>query len=141
MATNRYTYSRGTLAGRVLAISLCVLVLPLIFHSLFLYRDEYRLEVEDTRKNLATIGNDRASLMGQIVRLKANMLTVFGEEGSRHAKEFGIETIPLPPSVGTATQFIIANREQNALLVGEKKSATTAFVIAIPFHQFLANFV
>lgn len=139
---NRPLNPTGSLAWRVLIISVLLLVLPLALRALFLFKQEYQLKLHDVSKTLEVIVKDRAYLIGQIIHIKANMLDIFDPEDEKFARELHIERVPLPSSESHLPQgghFILTSKRRSALIVGKKESASTAIIVAIPFSQFVQN--
>lgn len=59
---------RGSLAQRVLLISIALLGLPLLVHTFFLYHREYRENLDDTFLTLRSLGESRALYLEQMIQ-------------------------------------------------------------------------
>ncbi len=63
-----------SLAARIFFINVLILVLPLLVHSVFSYREEYKLQVKDAFTSLRIIASNRARLLQDLFKAQENML-------------------------------------------------------------------
>lgn len=127
----------GSLTRRVFLISLFLLIIPLFFQSLFLYRQEYETKLEDVKQILDWIGKEREAAIEQLIQMDWNILDFVGGDIDKHRKEFQIERVNLPQGVGD--KFAISSVRRGALLVGKKETSNYALVIPVPFDELIAN--
>lgn len=69
----------GTLAARVLFISVLLLALPLLIHSLLMYRQEYKDYRQELFLSLKLIGESRVLLIDQMVESQETFLRIVEE--------------------------------------------------------------
>jgi phosphoserine phosphatase RsbU/P len=65
---------RFTLALRVISVSLLLLIIPLVFHLMWMYRHDYTNRKKDLFLSLNILGESRASLVDQIISSKIDFL-------------------------------------------------------------------
>lgn len=120
-------HPQGTLAWRILTVAVFLLVIPLFFQSLFLYKQEYEEKIIDTKANLQVLAKERAHLIKELILMNWLLLN------SSDVKQLYIKEIPLPS--GVKEEFVWVDSRRDALLVGKKKTDQTAQVVLIPFSQ------
>ncbi|HSX27132.1 MAG TPA: SpoIIE family protein phosphatase [Chlamydiales bacterium] len=125
----------GSLARRVLLVSLLLLVIPLFLQSLFLYRQEYKQKLEDVQEILTILAKEREGLIQQMILMDWALLDAVIHDVPEHSKQLKIEEVLLRDQ--EEDHFTKLDRRRDALLVSKKESYTNALVIPIPFTQFI----
>ncbi len=74
----------GSLARRVLYGGLALLGLPLLIHTLFLYKREYNLNVADAFESLGLLAMSRALYIDQLIRNQQNILEAIWSDFPSH---------------------------------------------------------
>lgn len=69
----------GSLALRVFLVSLIFLVVPILFHSYFMYRQEYRLNMYELFLELELVGSGKGELIERLISLRQDNLTTIAE--------------------------------------------------------------
>lgn len=123
----------GSLAGRVLIVSVLFLAIPLFVESLFLYFQEYAQESGEVEQALRILANERGALIEERIGSRWDILRTVSGDVQRHAKQWNIE--PYEGATKLPEFFAVANRKRNALLVGRKEPSGRAWAIPIPFSQ------
>ncbi len=95
----RIKHLGGTLALRVILVSLALLVIPLFLHSLFLYREEYKSTLEDVKENLNLAAKADVALLEERLALQWQMLDMNPDLG-----------VPINTPVGSADHFVYFRR-------------------------------
>ncbi len=113
----------GSLAQRALLVSLCLLVIPLFFHSFFLYRSEYQETLADAKENLTLAVKAQKAILEQRIHLQWQML-----DGGGAAFE-----VSKPP--GLPDYFAFIDLEKHALYVGKEISKGRAIAVANPMDE------
>lgn len=125
----------GSLARRILTVSILLLVIPLFLQSLFLYRQEYEQKLDDVKADLALLANERAHLVEETIEMDWHFLEenrgAFESGITRNVKQLYIQRIPLPQNV--SDRFLLVSKSRETMLVGIVDSDTTALVVSIPF--------
>lgn len=125
----------GSLARRVLLVSVLLLAIPLFLETLFLYRQEYKQKFKDTQEILFVLAKEREGIIQQTILSNWNILEIASSDPGKYGKQWKIESLPLQTQV--ADQFTLSSRRREALLVGRKMSSQRALVIAVPFSQLI----
>lgn len=123
----------GSLARRVLTVSLFLLVIPLFLQNLFLYRQEYRQKLNDVKQILVLLGKERVGLIDQILQMQWKILDLAAEDPKAHVLD--LKTLPLSPK--TAERFVGVEPETDTLWVGKKTGPEQGIAIPIPFQQLI----
>lgn len=138
----------GSFSRRILLVTILLLVIPLFFQSILLYREEYKQKLEDVSHDLDLLAKERVHFIKEIIQVNSYLLDTFphnetfcggppiDECGTKegplaHVKRLYIERIPMPQGVGN--RFVLASKSREALLVGKRDSNGQALVIPIPF--------
>jgi len=147
MTDSKFTkqhHPTGSLAFRVLVISLVLLVIPLFVQSIILYHQEYEEWLSDAQGDLELIGKERAHLIEEKITMSWTLLELIAdqEEGvpktyfsraKNYVKPFYINKIPLPR--GAKGNFAMINSRNNAIIIGREESKTEALVTRIPMTE------
>ena len=120
----------GSLAQRAVLISLCLLVVPLFLHSLFLYRHGYQIKLIDVEEDLLIISHAQKTILEERMQIEWQLLDQLTNDREMMSR-FNVQEILLPQ--GVSEHFAIANTPQDALLVGKQISPTKAIVLATSF--------
>ena len=134
MADSKLTkkpHTAGSLAWRILGVSILLLIIPLFLQSLFLYKQEYNQKLKDVEIDLRLLVQERIHLIEEIIHMNWDLLDSWSSPGSLGIRSSIVERIPTP--VGVEEHFLVASRSREALLVGKKESKNTSLVIPIPF--------
>lgn len=126
----------GSLARRILTISILLLVIPLFLHSFFLYRQEYKQALAEWTEDLDVVAKERAHLIKETIQLNWALLDVLSANTSDNPQAnpsgpFHVEKIPFPQ--GVPDKFVLLSKSRNAIIVGKKHCKTMALIIPIPF--------
>lgn len=138
----------GSLARRILTISILFLAIPLFLQDLVLSRQEYQENIQAAKDYLQVIAQERALFieetiqaywthLDQIERLAQLPSVPFLSPKSGNVKPLYMQKIPLPQGVGD--HFALVSSRRGALLVGKKGSEVGAWVIAIPLSELLGG--
>lgn len=130
-------YPTGSLARRILTVSVLLLVIPLFFQSLYLYRQEYKQKLSDVQTDLRVLGEERGHLIHEMVEMNWILLDVVSADAEQHVKRFYIDRIPLPQ--GVPDRFLLASKSREALLVGKRESDASALITSIPFSAIVRD--
>lgn len=121
----------GSLAWRALIVSLCLLVLPLLFHSLFLYRADDLHNLKDVQSALRLTIDAQKALVEEQLMLQWGVLDAMDGASDEDLRRFEIQQIVTPPNV--PDHFAVVDK--NILYVGKKlyanPSASLAFVSSV----------
>ena len=118
----------GSLAQRAVVVSLCLLVVPLFLHSLFLYRSEYRAELADVQENIELTAKAQKAILEERLGVQWQILDAAAtQRGSDFKKQLGIIEISMPS--GVPDHFVVVNLRDDVLLAGKKISPTEALAI------------
>lgn len=129
----------GSLARRVLFVSLLLLVLPLFLQSLLQYREEYKIQKGEAEQVLKILGSERLALIDQQIAMDWKILDTVATDVAQHAKQWNVEQIDLPK--GASDHFVQVSLRRDALIAGKKSSNTSAIAIAIPFQKLIERLV
>lgn len=127
--------SAGSLARRVVLISIALLAFPLLLHTLFLYREEYQQKIEDIQLTVRVIGEAQKALLEERMELLWNLLDAVGEDYGNFARELRIAEIPLPSKA--KAHFAYIDPRQEVLFVGKEMPQQRALVITTPLVQLM----
>ncbi len=127
----------GSLALRVFAVSFLLLIIPLFFQNLFLYRQEYEYRLADVKEILDVIGKEREAAIEQFIQMEWEILDIVTADINNHIDQLQLQEIPMPK--GASDHFAIANARKNALLIGKKISTGYAAVVPIPFDRVIGE--
>lgn len=125
----------GSLARRVLTISLFLLVIPLFLQNLFLYRQEYRQKLNDVKQILVLLGKERSGLIDEIIEMQWKLLDLVETDPDVHAKQLHLKHLPLPPQ--TTGRFVSPDVSAGVLWVGKKIEGQQGIALPIPFSQLI----
>lgn len=78
---------RGSLARRVLYGSLILLAIPLLIHTFFLYRREYKENLHDAFESLQYLAESRALYLEEMIRSQGRLLQAMEKNIPREAVE------------------------------------------------------
>ncbi len=123
----------GSLARRVLLVCVTLLVLPLFFHGLFLYRRELLVEEAEIVEFLKAFGVELGVEMERKIQLDWKLLSL---DAPAVAEAFQIETIQMPS--GAAKQFVQVDSARGVLVVGQETEEGEAHVIVHPLAELFA---
>lgn len=133
MGHHRAVYPlKGSLTRRILLISLCLLVLPLLVHSFYLYREEYKLDLEDAKRTLETFGAGRFALLEEEVEdtwLELDAIVMGQVDG---IGAFGVER-----GVVDRKEEKFLSVHGTTLIVGRKIKENEALLKQIPLQKWL----
>lgn len=141
MAKNKFpkkSQPTGSLARRVLLICLLLLVFPLIFHTLLLFRQEYREWLSEAEQMLQMIGEGEQAFLEEKIALNWRILDAISSDAHVHARQFQTTEMRMPR--GVSDYFVIPNTRSEALLVGKKVPWQKALVIKISYQEILEQF-
>ena len=124
--------SSGSIAVRILSVSILLLVIPLFLQSLFLYRQEYAQKLKDVESDLRMLAQERADLIEEIIHMDWALLDSWDSPHILGIRGGPVERIPEPPDVGE--HFLVVSRSREALLVGKKEQGNMALVVPVPFQ-------
>ncbi|MBI3508457.1 MAG: PP2C family protein-serine/threonine phosphatase [Chlamydiia bacterium] len=127
-------YPTGSLARRVIFVSLALLVIPLFLHSLFLYRLEFREKYQDVELTLTIIGEAQIALIQERIHGQWDVLDAVSQQSSSLIQQMGIVTMPLPE--GASHDFALID-PKSGLFIGKQISQTQALGFQTPFQQLL----
>ena len=129
----RIKSAAGSLAWRVVAVSLCLLVLPLLLHSLYLYRADDQHNKEDILAMLRASARGQKILLEERFQMQWALLSALTFAPDEVWECFHVQKISVLPEVHEC--FAYASRELRALFVGKKIDEATALVMETPFEQ------
>jgi sigma-B regulation protein RsbU (phosphoserine phosphatase) len=147
-----------SLAWRVLVGSLALLGLPLLIHTFFLYRREYRENVHDTFQSLQYLAEGRVLYLEEMIQNEQNILTAIESELpaapeertvflNREAPEYGLDAI-LYIEPGNAPRSFLAEAakkdkfvfiEGTSLYVGKTLASGALFVVKTELSPLLSR--
>lgn len=128
----------GSLARRVVLISLLLLVLPLVLDTLFLYRQEYREWLSEAEQILQMVGEGEKIYLEEKIELSWKILDVIGDDAPTHAEKFQVISVQVPSNV--ADHFVIPSSRNEALLIGKKEGQKKALAIKVSYQEILGQF-
>ena len=70
----------GSLSRRIFYIAFFLLVIPLFFHTIFMYRSDYKLKIQDLFVHIAILGESQANNVNQKVEHKEKTLDEIAEK-------------------------------------------------------------
>lgn len=121
----------GSLAQRAVIVSLCLLVVPLFLHSIFLYREEYQQTLADVKENLSIMANGQRAILEERNSLGWQVLDAAAAKTEpAFMQQLHIFEMPMPS--GLPDHFATFSLQDNSLLTGKKISSSSALVIATP---------
>lgn len=125
-----------------MTVSILLLVIPLLLHDLFLYRQEYRERLQAAQSYLQAIGQERALLIEGMIKMVNGEIERQGGEptagcSNDNVKPLYIEKIPMPQGVGD--DFVLLDQRRKALLIGQRESAYYALIMAVPLAELLQH--
>lgn len=121
----------SSLAMRILSVSLLLLVIPLFFQTIFLYKQEYEQRLRDVEEDLKILAEERTHLIEEIVHMDWALLDSWDSPQSVGYRGL-VEKIPTPE--GVREHFLVVSLSREALLVGKKTFGSSSFVIPIAFE-------
>lgn len=133
MADSKLTkkaHAAGSLARRILVVSILLLVIPLFLQSLFLYNQEYNQRLKDVEIDLKLLAQERTHLIEEIIHMDWALLDSWDSSKSLGIRGGLVERIPTPR--GVEDRFLVVSRSREALLVGKKEYGNTSLVIPLP---------
>ncbi len=71
---------KRSLSFRIFFLCFLFLIIPLVVHTFFLYREEYEEALNDTFSSLFLFSRDRAYFLEEILEKEKNLFTLFSEE-------------------------------------------------------------
>ncbi len=129
----------GSLARRAVVVSLCLLVLPLLLHSLFLYRADYEYNLKVVSSTLKLTAEAQKSLLEERLQIQWKILDAVKEP--QEMQHLGIKKIALPPGAGNYFAIVgidpdaLAGMDPDTLIVGKKIDEASALMIATPLDR------
>jgi serine phosphatase RsbU (regulator of sigma subunit) len=141
----------GSLSRRILIVSILLLVVPFGLQALFLYWQEYREKVADTKEELEVLAKERVHLIEEMIQIRWAILDAQPEYdpctdpplrdpicggNELDVKPLYIRKIPDPQ--GVEDYFVIVNKSKTGLLIG-KREGFTASALFVPLSQIGAD--
>lgn len=127
-----------SLAWRIVLISVSLLVIPLFFHSWFLYQREWVEKRADAKEILHLSASMQKALLEERIRIEWRLLDAVDglpEEFGRRLGVFGVDlTQPVP------MYFVLDDPVHNRLIIGKKGSSLRALAVAWPFTAIFQEF-
>lgn len=124
-------HALGSLAQRAVLVSLCLLVIPLFLHSLYLYRSEYQDTLSDVRDILSITANGQKAVLEERITIQWEILDAAAEKKEPgFMQDLKIMEIPMPS--GLADHFAIISLREDSLFTGKRISSTGAIAISTP---------
>ncbi len=125
----------GSLARRILSVSILLLVIPLFLYSLYQYIEGYKQNLIDWQTHLKVVAEERVYFVEEIIKLDHALLE--SAAPNPNVKQLytspSIERIPMPK--GGADHFVMGSSSRQALLVGKKETESHALVISVPYSD------
>ena len=131
----RIKSAKGSLAWRALFVSICLLVLPLFLHTIFLFHADYKHNEEDVSSVLHLTADAQKSLLNLRVRLDWKILDATQRASEADLTSLQIQKIPTPS--GVDTYFVTVDPTKNALIVGKQIDASLSLALATPLEDVL----
>jgi serine phosphatase RsbU (regulator of sigma subunit) len=128
----------GSLAQRAVIVSLCLLVVPLFLHSLYLYREEYEQTLTDIKENLAIIAKGQKAILEERISVEWQVLDAAAAK-TEPAFQEQLQIFEMPMPSGMPDHFAIVSLQQDAFIAGIKTSATRALAISTPIDTVFAQ--
>jgi len=123
-------HAMGSLAQRAVFVSLCLLVIPLFLHSLFLYWQEYKATLADVEENLTLTAKAQKAILEERISVQWQMLDAAPTAGPAAMNQFKIFEMPMPS--GLPNRFVLVSLREDAFFTGKRISATQAIAISTP---------
>jgi len=132
----------GSLVRRVVLICLCLLVLPLFLHSLFIYRQEYQQRLAEAEQTLQMIGEGEQAFLEEKIQLYWRILDAVSDADSSDVREYArqLQIIQIPLPTGASGHFAIPSIRNEALLTGKQIPQQKALAIKITYQEILEQF-
>ena len=121
--------SGGSLTRRVLLIATLLLVIPLFWQTLFLYRQEYQQKLKDVELDLHILVNERAYFLDEMIQFCWDWLKLIPED--QDFSDSKVQKTPL--SSFTSDPFVAMDEGDKALLAGIPIDGFSALVTPISF--------
>src|SRR3990167_9179214 len=125
--------SLGSLARRAVLASLALLVIPLLLHSLFLYRNEYESSLIDAKENLALIARAEQSILQERIELEWDILDALAASDLTQMQKLNV--FEMSPPSNAADHFAVINVRRATLVVGKKISERRSLAMATHLDQ------
>lgn len=121
----------GSLATRALVVSLCLLVLPLFLHTLYLYRSDYEDNVNEAASYLRLTARAQKEILDDKIEREWSLLdAAISENSLLSSPHFEMIETEVPSSL--QDYFVLVDQKTNAFWVGKILHANLAWVIATP---------
>jgi len=121
----------GSLARRALLVSLCLLVVPLFFHSLYMYRAEYQDTLEDVQENLTITARGQKAILEERIGVQWQILdAAAAQTDPRFLQQMKIVQMPMP--AGLPDHFATVSLRDDVLFAGKRISKSFALAISTP---------
>jgi len=144
MADSKITkkhHPSGSLARRILTVTILLLVIPLFLQSIFLYQEEYKQKLDDVRHDLDLLSKERVHFIKEIIQLNSYLLDTYPRDETFCAgppiecgEEVGCEAFCGGPSRNVKRQY---TTPQNEAFCGDPSSSNVKrlYIERIPMPQ------
>lgn len=131
----RIKSATGSLAWRAVVVSLALLVLPLLIHSLFLYRADDRHNQEDVAAYLDLTASAQKALLDERISLQLNLLRSFSLDQECEFPCFGVQKVTVEPDF--PEEFALVSPGDESLFVGRRVEDSIALAIETPLSSLM----
>jgi serine phosphatase RsbU (regulator of sigma subunit) len=131
-------HAATSLAQRAVIVSLCLLVVPLFLHSIFLYREEYEQTLSDVKENLSIMASGQKAILEERISAGWEILDAAAAKTDPAFLQ-QLKIFEMPAQSDLPDHFASLSLQDSSLLTGKKISSSSALVIAAPLDTVFAQ--
>jgi serine phosphatase RsbU (regulator of sigma subunit) len=129
-------HAGASLAQRAVVVSLCLLVAPLLLHSIFLYRTDYKNTLSDVTSDLTDIAKGQKATLEARLAVQWQILDVAASRKDPDLLQaLGIVEMPMPS--GLPNRFAVIGLGGKAIFTGRRVSLQNAIALSTPIEELL----
>jgi serine phosphatase RsbU (regulator of sigma subunit) len=115
-------------------VSLCLLVVPLFLHSLFLYWSEYKDTLADVMENLELTAKGQKAILEERITVQWQMLDADAAVSDPELMKI-LEIFEMPMPSGLPNHFAVISLQKDALFSGKRISVQGAIAVSTPIDH------